>query len=126
MLVATVLLTSGMTFSGCFEDIEERFVPFFASVLVVNLAVVVNDAIPVVLEVSREVIGFSVLVVPCFAGFSVLAGTVLVLGIIASVTVSRAVCNVGILAVAIGVPVSLTCFLFLDFVPVFRFLLFLK
>lgn len=115
-----------MSFSVGFKVTEERFVALcIASVIVVDLAAVVLDVIPAVLEDAGEVVtGFSVLSVPCFAGLSLRKGTVSVVGIIGIIFV---VSLVGIFVLAVGVLVFfLTRFLFLFFSLVFRFLLFFK
>lgn len=115
-----------MSFSVGFKVTEERFVALcIASVIVVDLAAVVLDVIPAVLEAAGEVVtGFSVLSIPCFAGLSLRKGTVSVVGIIGIIF---AVSLVGIFVLAVGVLVFfLTRFLFLVFSLVFRFLLFFK
>lgn len=115
-----------MSFSVGFKVTEERFVALcIASVIVVDLAAVVLDVIPAVLEAAGEVVtGFSVLSIPCFAELSLRKGTVSVVGIIGIIFV---VSLVGIFVLAVGVLVFfLTRFLFLVFSLVFRFLLFFK
>lgn len=115
-----------MSFSVGFKVTEERFVALcIASVIVVDLAAVVLDVIPAVLETAGEVVtGFSVLSIPCFAGLLLRKGTVSVVGIIGIIF---AVSLVGIFVLAVGVLVFfLTRFLFLVFSLVFRFLLFFK
>lgn len=115
-----------MSFSVGFKVTEERFVALcIASVIVVDLAAVVLDVIPAVLEAAGEVVtGFSVLSIPCFAGLSLRKGTVSVVGIIGIIF---SVSLVGIFVLAVGVLVFfLTRFLFLVFSLVFRFLLFFK
>lgn len=115
-----------MSFSVGFKVTEERFVALcIASVIVVDLAAVVLDVIPAVLEAAGEVVtGFSVLSIPCFAELSLRKGTVSVVGIIGIIF---AVSLVGIFVLAVGVLVFfLTRFLFLVFSLVFRFLLFFK
>lgn len=115
-----------MSFSVGFKVTEERFVALcIASVIVVDLAAVVLDVIPAVLEAAGEVVtGFSVLSIPCFAGLSLRKGTVSVVGIIGIIF---SVSLVGIFVLAVGVLVFfLTRSLFLVFSLVFRFLLFFK
>lgn len=114
-----------MSFSVGFKVIEERFVALcIASVIVVDLAAVVLDVIPAVLEAAGEVVtGFSVLSVPCFAGLSLRKGTVSVVGIIGIIFV---VSLVGIFVLAVGVLVfffnAFLIFSFFSCIPFSSFL----